>query len=100
MPKKTSKNNDLLGSVKRTTSPKIYSLLIDLVNDGREDLAESVLKVDYLLEYTSNCINHKDFQEAKESITRAKERIENLKSQGVDVSHLQYLFEGINKKVK
>ena len=37
MGRKTSKNNDLLSSVRKDTSPKIYSLLVDLVNDNRED---------------------------------------------------------------
>ncbi|GAB6168862.1 hypothetical protein JCM1393_13220 [Clostridium carnis] len=99
MSRKTSKNNDLLGSVKRTTSPKIYTLLVDLVNDDRNDLAEIVLKIDYLLEYTSNCINHKDFEEAKESIQRAEERLKLLKREGVDTEHLEYLYEGIKKEV-
>ena len=42
--RKTSKNNDLLSSVRKDTSPKIYSLLVDLVNDNREDLAEIKIK--------------------------------------------------------
>ncbi|MGL5379639.1 hypothetical protein [Clostridium sp.] len=100
MPKKTSKNNDLLGSVKRTTSPKIYSLLVQLVNGGNADLAEVVLKIDYLLQYTSNCISQKDFKEAKYSIEKAKERIDLLKDKDVDVSHLEYLYDGIKKKLK
>ena len=49
MSRKTSNNNDLLSSVRKDTSPKVYSLLVDLVNDEREDLAELVLKIDYLL---------------------------------------------------
>lgn len=100
MPKKTSKNNDLLNSVKRTTAPKIYSLLVELVNDEREDLAEIVLKIDYLLQYTSNCINHKDFEEAKESLQRAEERIKLLKEEHIDIDYLQYLYDGIKKKCK
>ncbi|AYE34244.1 hypothetical protein [Clostridium septicum] len=100
MPKKTSKNNDLLNSVKRTTAPKIYSLLVELVNDEREDLAEMVLKIDYLLKYTSNCINHKDFEEAKESLQRAEERIKLLKEEHIDIDYLQYLYDGIKKKCK
>ena len=49
MAKYNSTNNDLLRDSKRNTTPKIYSLLCDLVNDEREDLAELVLKVDYLI---------------------------------------------------
>ena len=43
MAKYNSTNNDLLRDSKRNTTPKIYSLLCDLVNDEREDLAELVL---------------------------------------------------------
>ncbi|ATD56082.1 hypothetical protein [Clostridium chauvoei] len=100
MPKKTSKNNDLLNSVKRTTSPKIYSVLVELMNNDREDLAEIVLKVDYLLQYTSNCINHKDFEEARESIKRAEDRIKLLKRENINIDYLQYLYDGIKKKCK
>ena len=42
MAKYNSTNNDLLRDSKRNTTPKIYSLLCDLVNDEREDLAELV----------------------------------------------------------
>lgn len=100
MGRKTSKNNDLLSSVRKDTSPKIYSLLVDLVNDDREDLAELVLKIDYLLEYTSTCINHKDFDEAKESIKRVEDRISILEKEGKDIEYIKYLYEGIKKKCK
>ena len=39
MAKKTSRNTDILRDSKRTTSPKIYSLLVELVNEDRDDLA-------------------------------------------------------------
>ena len=69
MAKKTTSNtNDFLFQVKKNTSHKIYPLLVDLVNEGRQDLAEIITKIDYLLEYTSTCIKQKDFREAKESI--------------------------------
>lgn len=100
MSRKTSKNNDLLSSVRKDTSPKIYSLLVDLVNDNREDLAELVLKIDYLLEYTSTCINHKDFEEAKEAIKRIEDRINILENEEKDIEYLKYLYEGIKKKCK
>ena len=74
MGRKTSKNNNLLSTVRGDTSPKIYSILVDLVNDDREDLAKIVLKIDYLLEYTSTCIRNKDFEEAKETLKKAEER--------------------------
>ncbi len=100
MPKKTTRNSDILRSAKETTSIKVYSLLVSLVNDDREELAEVVLKVDYLLQYTSTCIKHNDFEEAKESLEGAKNRIDKLKSEGVDTEHLNYLYDGILKKMK
>lgn len=100
MGRKTSKNNDLLNSVRKDTSPKIYSLLVDLVNDNREDLAEMVLKIDYLLEYSSACIRQKDFKEAKESLKRVFDRISLLDKENVDTEYIKYLYDGINKKCK
>jgi hypothetical protein len=100
MAKKSTRNNDFLNSSKSKTSPKIYSLLVKLVNDEREDLAKLVLKVDYLLEYVSTCIKQRDFDEAKEGLDKAKNRIDMLKEDGVDVEHLDYLYEGIAKKSK
>lgn len=100
MAKITSKNNDLLRDSKNNTSPKIYSLLCDLVNDSREDLAELVLKVDYLIEYANNAAKAKDFNDAAETLQRAQDRIKMLKREEVDVSHLTYLVEGVQKKIK
>lgn len=100
MAKKNSKNNDFLNIHRNSTSPKIYEILLELVNEDREDLAKSVLKVDYLLEYTSNAIKQRDYVEAKESIKKARERIDDLKSNGANVDYLEYLYEGISKKVK
>lgn len=100
MSKITSKNNDLLRDSKQITSPKIYSLLLDLVNDNREDLAEMVLKIDYLIEYANKSIKAKDFEEAKEAIQKAEERTKMLKRENADISHLTYLIEGVNKKIK
>lgn len=100
MGRKTSKNNDLLSSVRKDTSPKVYSLLVDLVNDNREDLAEIVIKIDYLLEYTSTCIRQKDFNEAKETLKSVEARMNILDKEGVDMEHLKHLYEGIKKKCK
>ncbi|MDU5105193.1 hypothetical protein [Clostridium sp.] len=100
MSRKTSKNNDLLSSVRKDTSPKIYSLLVDLVNDEREDLAELVLKIDYLLEYSSSCIRQKDFEEAKEALSKVENRIKMLEKDNVDTEHIRYLYDGIKKKCK
>ena len=100
MAKKTSKNNNFLNSAKKITSNKIYSLLLDLVNNDEEDLASEVLKVDYILTYASNCIKQKDFSEAKEAISKGEARITMLKEKGVDVEHLEYLYEGTKKKCR
>lgn len=100
MNKKTTRNSKFLRDAKPKTSPKIYSLLVDLVNDDREDLAEEVMKVDYLLEYTSNCIKQKDFHEAKEALHSAENRIAVLKEKRVDTEYLDYLYEGIKDKVR
>lgn len=100
MAKKNSKNNDFLKVNREYSSPKIYELLLELVNENREDLAKIVLKVDYLLEYTSNAIKHRDYEEAKEALKKARERIDTLKIEGVKVDYLEYLYEGISKKCK
>ena len=100
MAKKNSSNNDFLYKVKDSTSPKLYPLLVQLVNEGREDLAKQVTKIDYLLEYASTCIKQKDFREAKETMIRVKERVDTLKAENVDTTYLEYLYEGINKKIK
>lgn len=100
MGKITSKNNDLLRDAKQKTSPKVYELLLELVNKNREDLAELVLKIDYLIEYSNKSIKAKDFEEAKEAISKAEERLKMLKRQDVDVEYLIYLIDGANKKIK
>ncbi|MBU5316710.1 hypothetical protein KQI30_10550 [Clostridium bornimense] len=100
MAKKTSKNNELLNSAKRITSNKIYSLLLELVNNDEEDLASEVLKIDYILNYACNCIKQKDYVEAKEAISSGETRIAMLKDKGVNVEHLEYLFEGTKKKCR
>ena len=100
MGKITSKNNDLLRDAKQKTSPKIYSLLLDLVNDGREELAEMVLKIDYLIEYANSAVKGKDWSEALETVDRAEQRLKMLKKENVDISHLEYLIEGVKKKIR
>ena len=100
MAKKTSRNTDILQETKNTTSPKIYSLLVKLVNDNREDLAEDVLKIDYLLTYTNTCIKDKDFRQAKDTMEMVKSRINKLIDNDVNVEYLMYLYDGINSKMK
>ena len=79
MAKITSRNNDLLRDSRNKVSPKVYDLLIDLVNDDREDLAEIALKIDYLIEYANSAIKGKDFSEALETVQRAEERLKMIK---------------------
>lgn len=100
MSKVTSKSNDFLFTAKSNTSAKIYSILLELVNEDREDLAKEVKKVDYLLEYTSTCIKQKDFKEAKVSIKNVEDRMKKLEKEKVDVEYLKYLYDGIKKKIK
>lgn len=100
MAKKNSRNNDLLKETKNTTTPKIYSLLVSLVNENKENLAEDVLKIDYLLTYTNNCIKDKDFREAKYTLEIIDRRIENLKKEKVDIEHLKNLYDKLNSQIK
>ncbi|MCJ7689927.1 MAG: hypothetical protein MUO60_11485 [Clostridiaceae bacterium] len=100
MAKKSSRNNDLLYNSKANASPQIYSLLLNLVNQDKEDLAQVVIKVDYLLEYASRCIKQKDFEEANEGLNKAKSRIDMLKNEEVNTEYLEYLYAGIAKKAK
>jgi hypothetical protein len=99
MAKKTSRNTDILKETKNTTSPKIYYLLVKLVNDNREDLAEDVLKIDYLLTYTNTCIKDKDFRQAKETMEMIKKRMDKLVENEVDVEYLMYVYDGIKSKL-
>lgn len=100
MAKITSKHNNLLRESRNKVSPKVYSLLIDLVNEDREDLAEMVLKIDYLIEYANSAIKGKDFPEALDTVQRAEERLKMIKRENFDVSHLEYLIEGVKKKIR
>lgn len=100
MKKKTSKNNDFLSTVREDLSPKVYEEVLNLVNEGREDLASEITKIDYLLEYTSKCIKIKDFSEAKMSIESAKLRIDKIKSAGFSAEYIEHLYDGIKKKIK
>ena len=99
MAKKTTRNNDLLRDTKKTTSPKIYALLVEAVNRDREDLAEDILKVDYLLNYTSTCIKDRDKKQALSTIEMVKNRIDKLEQEDVNTEYLVYLYEGIKAKI-
>lgn len=100
MTKKNSRNNDFLNKYRENTTPKIYSLLVDLINDEKKDLAELVVKADYLIDYANTCIKQKDFEEGREALEGAKNRIEKLNKEQIDISHLLYLYEGAIKRCK
>ena len=100
MAKITSKNNSLLRDSRNKVSPTVSNLLLDLVNDDKEELAEIVLKIDYLIEYANSAVKAKDYSEALETIQRAEERIKLIKREYYDVSHLEYLIEGVKLKIK
>ncbi len=100
MAKVNSKNNDLLRDTKQKVSPKVYSILLELVNDNKENLAEVVLKIDYLIEYANNSIKAKDRNEAKETLQMAEERMKLLRREQIDISYLEYLIDGVKKKIK
>ena len=99
MAKKTSRNTDILKETKNTTTAKVYSLLVKLVNEDREDLAKDVLKIDYLLTYTNTCIKDKDFKQAKDTMQMVKSRIDKLVDNNVDVEYLMYIYDGIRTKM-
>ena len=90
----------MLRNAKLTTTPKVYTILLHLINENREDLAQIVKRVDYLILYTTRCIALKDFKEAKEAIEKAEERIVFLKKEGAQIDYLEYLYEGTKKKVE
>lgn len=100
MTKRTSANSDMLKNAKDKSSSKVYAIILHLVNEGRQDLAELVVKIDYLLQYTSACIKDKDYNEAKNIMTKVEKRLQILEGEGVDIEHLKYLHDGIKNKIK
>jgi mevalonate kinase len=98
--RKNIRDNELLRSARVKTSSKVYAVLIKLVREDREDLAEIILKIDRILELASICIKHRDYNEANENLNSAKSKIDMLKGEGVDTEYLDYLYEGILKKAK
>jgi hypothetical protein len=100
MTRKSARNDDLLKSSKADTNPKIYAVLVDLVNRDRKDLAEMVLEIDRLLEYTSTCIRQRDYREARDVLLKTKYRMDILRENEVDMEYLDHLYGGIAKKAK
>ena len=99
MAKKTSRNTNILKETKNTTTSKVYSLLVKLVNEDREDLAKDVLKIDCLLTYANTCIKDKDLKQAKETMEMVKIRIDKLIDNDVNVEYLMYIYDGIKSKL-
>lgn len=97
MAKINSKNNDFLNDAKKYSNQKIYTLILRLVNDGKEDMAEIVYKIDYLLRYATNSAKAKDIEEGKEALNSINIRMKKLKDNGVDTDHLEYLIDVLLK---
>lgn len=100
MGRKSARNSSILKGAKDRTSPKVYDLLLRLVNSERDDLAELVLKIDYLFEYASVCIKQRDYKSAKETLLKARKRMDKIRDENseVDIECLEYLYEGILRK--
>ena len=99
MAKKTSRNTNILKETKNTTTSKVYSLLVKLVNEDREDLAKDVLKIDCLLTYANTCIKDKDFKQARYTMEMIESRIAKLVDNEVNVEYLMYVHDGIKSKL-
>lgn len=93
MAKINSKNNDFLNEAKKYSNQKVYTLILRLFNEDKEDQAEDVYRVDYLLRYATICAKGKDFDEAMESLNSVRLRMKKLESNDVDVEHLNYLID-------
>ncbi|MEG1414983.1 MAG: hypothetical protein RSA01_02695 [Clostridium sp.] len=102
MGRKNARTSKVLKEAKSKTSPKVYDLLLRLANVDREDLAELVLKIDYLLEYSSTCIKQRDYKEARATLDKVRGRMDKIinEESQVDISCLEHLYEGISQKCK
>lgn len=102
MGRKNARTSNVLKGAKERSSSKVYDLLLRLVNIDREDLAEVVLKIDYLFEYASVCVKQRDNKEAKKTLSSARERMDKIISEekDIDIKCLEHLYEGILKKTK
>ncbi|MGL5615126.1 MAG: hypothetical protein ACRDD2_02685 [Sarcina sp.] len=100
MAKKNSKNDDFLYLYKESASPKVYNLLVSLVNEGKEREAKAVTRLDYLITYFNTLAKGKDRREIKEVYESINERIKSLKSKSVDINFLEELLNKIIKENK
>lgn len=100
MGRKNARNNELLSSARPNVHTKVYTLMLELVNEDREDLAEAVLKIDNLLHVSISCIRDRSFNEAKKNLTNVKNRIDALKQEGVNTEYFDDIYEGLIKGIK
>lgn len=100
MARKNSRNNELLSSARPKVHTKVYSLMMELVNEDREDLAEAVYKIDHLLHLSSSFIGDRNYNEAKETLANVKGRMDKLKQEGVDNTYFDELYAGLLKSIK
>ena len=100
MAKQTSKNNDFLNKYKDNTSPKVYNLLVSLMNENKEKEAKEVTRLDYLITYFNSLAKGRNKKEIKEIGESINERITSLKKKNIDISYLEEVYEKIIKENK
>lgn len=100
MARKNARNNELLSSARPNVHTKVYTLMLELVNEDRDDLAEAVLKIDNLLHLAISCIRDRSFKEAKETLVNVKNRMDSIKQEGVDTEYFDEIYEGLIKGIK
>ena len=101
MSKKTSRNDDFLFACKNEIlSPKVYDIIVDLVNEGKEKEAKSVANIDYLLDYLVTAIKARDRFSIKETSERINMRFKDLEKKGIEIPILKESFEKIIKTNK
>ncbi|MFR5264243.1 hypothetical protein [Clostridium sp.] len=100
MAKQTSKNNDFLNTYKDNTSPKVYNLLVSLMNENKEKEAKEVTRLDYLITYFNSLAKGRNKKEIKEIGESINERITSLKKKNIDISYLEEVYEKIIKENK
>lgn len=100
MVKQTSKNNDFLNTYKDSTSPKVYNLLVSLMNENKEKEAKEVTRLDYLITYFNSLAKERNKKEIKEVGESINERIASLKKKNIDISSLEEIYEKIIKENK
>lgn len=101
MAKQSSRNNDFLFSCKNTiASPKLYDYIVDLVNEGKEEDAKKVAKIDYFLDYLVAAIKARDKYSIIEMSDRIKIRFKELEEVGIKAPMLKESFDKVMKTNK